>query len=58
MVWSKDHNLSYPSPSSLIFVPGSKFDEFYSKALKTDAHAIILDLEDSVHPSKKEEPKV
>ena len=37
---------------SLLFVPGDRPDRM-EKALKSDADAVILDLEDSVLPERK-----
>jgi citrate lyase subunit beta/citryl-CoA lyase len=38
---------------SLLFVPASRADDFFEKALASGADAVVLDLEDSVMPSDK-----
>lgn len=43
-------------PRSYLFVPGNRGDRF-AKAYDSGAHAVILDLEDSVSPSEKSEAR-
>jgi len=45
-----------PIPRSYLFVPGDRPDRFL-KALASGAHAVIVDLEDAVGPSRKEEAR-